>query len=135
LWLALQLHGVQAFRDALEEKLALTHFAAEELRATPEIEILAEPQLSVIAFRHRPPGVEGEALNEWNRNLLDRINAHGRVYLSGTNLRGAFAIRICVLSFRTHRDRMEACLEDVRAAIADGGAGDAAPVRAIEIAR
>jgi hypothetical protein len=23
-------------------------------------------------------------------------------------------IRICVLSYRTHRDRMEACLEDIR---------------------
>ncbi len=120
LWLALQLHGVQAFRDALEEKLALTQFAADELRAMPDLEILAEPQLSVVAFRHRPPGVEGEALNEWNRKLLDRINARRRVYLSGTNLRGAFALRICVLSFRTHRDRMEACLEDVRAAIAEG---------------
>lgn len=122
LWLALQLHGVQAFRDALEEKLALTQFAADELRAMPDIEILAEPQLSVVAFRHRPPGLEDAALvvlNEWNRALLDRINARGRVYLSGTNLRGAFALRICVLSFRTHRDRMEACLEDVRAAMAE----------------
>ncbi len=119
LWLALQLHGVQAFRDALEEKLALTLYAADELRATPEIEILAEPQLSIVAFRHRPPGLEGEALNEWNRALIEKINARGRVFLSGTLLRGTYAIRICVLSFRTHRDRIEACLEDVRAAIAE----------------
>lgn len=117
LWLALQLHGVQAFRDALEEKLALTRHAADELRKIPGVEILAEPQLSVVAFRHRPPGLEGEPLNAWNRALIERINARGRVYLSGTDLRGAFAIRICVLSFRTHRDRIEACLEDVRAAI------------------
>jgi aromatic-L-amino-acid decarboxylase len=33
-------------------------------------------------------------------------------------LRGRFAIRICVLSFRTHRDRMDAGLEDIRAAVA-----------------
>jgi len=31
-------------------------------------------------------------------------------------LSGRFAIRICVLSFRTHRDRMEQALEDIRAA-------------------
>ncbi len=117
LWLALQLHGVQAFRAALEEKLALTRYATEELRAIPDIEILAEPQLSVVAFRHRPPGVEGEALNAWNRTLLERINARGRVYLSGTDLHGTFAIRICVLSFRTHRDRIEAGLNDLRTAM------------------
>jgi len=30
-----------------------------------------------------------------------------------------FVIRICVLSFRTHKDRMEAAMEDIRAALAD----------------
>jgi aromatic-L-amino-acid decarboxylase len=30
---------------------------------------------------------------------------------------GEFVIRICVVSHRTHRDRMEMCLEDVRAAV------------------
>jgi hypothetical protein len=32
-------------------------------------------------------------------------------------LGGDFAIRICVLSFRTHRDRIEMALEDIRRAI------------------
>ena len=32
-------------------------------------------------------------------------------------LGGRFAIRICVLSFRTHRDRMEQALEDIRIAV------------------
>ena len=34
--------------------------------------------------------------------------------MTGTMLRGRFALRICVLSFRTHRDRMEQALEDIR---------------------
>ena len=53
--------------------------------------------------------------NALNRDLLARVNARKRVYLTGTTLRGRFAIRICVLSFRTHRDRVEEALEDVRA--------------------
>ncbi|MCH7683189.1 MAG: decarboxylase, partial [Gemmatimonadetes bacterium] len=53
-------------------------------------------------------------LDALNRELLDRINARKNVYLTGTSLRGRFALRICVLSFRTHRDRMEQCLADIR---------------------
>ena len=118
-WLPFQMHGIGPFRRNLEEKLALTNWAAQELRGIPGIEILAEPQLSIVAFRLHPEGLAESQLDRVNRDLLARINARRRVYLTGTLLRGRFAIRICVLSFRTHRDRMEQALEDVRAAVAE----------------
>jgi len=46
-----------------------------------------------------------------------RINQRKRVYLTGTLLKDRFAIRICVLSFRTHLDRMKEGMEDIRAAV------------------
>ena len=118
-WLPFKMHGVGPFRRNLEEKLALTRWATEQLRTIPGIEILAEPQLSIVAFRLGRPGMDGPALDRLNRDLLARVNARRRVYLTPTVLRGRFAIRICVLSFRTHRDRMELALEDLRAAVAD----------------
>jgi aromatic-L-amino-acid/L-tryptophan decarboxylase len=118
-WLPLKLHGVGPFREALQEKLALARLATAGLRAIPGMEILAEPQLSLVAFRYSPPGIDGADLDRLNRELLERVNARRRVMLTGTLLRGRFALRICVLSFRTHRDRIEMCLEDVRAALAE----------------
>ncbi len=115
-WLPLKMHGAGPFRRNLEEKLELTRYAFEKLREISSIEILAEPQLSIVAFRLHPPGAGEAELDELNREFLDRINARRRVYLTATRLRGRFAIRICVLSFRTHRDRMEQALEDIRAA-------------------
>ena len=113
-WLPLKLHGAGPFRANLEEKLALARWAGERLREIPGIEILAEPQLSIVAFRQTRPGATAEELDRRNLALLDRINGRRRVYLTGTKLKGRFAIRICVLSFRTHRDRMEQALEDIR---------------------
>ena len=118
-WLPLSLHGAGPFRRNLEEKLELAREAADELRKIPGIEILAEPQLSILAFRLRPPGLGDEAVDQLNRRLLERINGRKRVYLTGTRLDGRFAIRICVLSFRTHRDRMALALEDIREAIGE----------------
>jgi aromatic-L-amino-acid decarboxylase len=89
----------------------------------PGIEILAEPQLSILAFRLTRDGLNAPALDLLNRELLERVNAKKRVYLTGTMLRGRFAIRICVLSFRTHRDRMDQGLDDIRAAIEEVGSG------------
>ncbi len=131
-WLPLKLAGAGAFREALDEKLDLAAWAAEALRVVPGIEIVAEPQLSLLAFRLRPAprgGVEldGAEIDALNHRFLARINARQRVFLTGTELAGGFVIRICVLSFRTHRAQLEACLEDLRAAAEEVLGGTAGP--------
>jgi aromatic-L-amino-acid decarboxylase len=111
------MHGAAAFRDQLEEKLALTKLAADRIRVMEGMEMLAEPELSLFAFRLAPPGVDDpQELNRLNRRLLERVNARQRVFLTSTMLGDRFALRICVLSFRTHRDRMEEGLEDLESA-------------------
>jgi aromatic-L-amino-acid decarboxylase len=117
LWLPLLLHGARAFREALAEKLALARVLHDGFVRLPGLEIVDPPQLSTVAFRAQRRA--DEALGAWNaRNeaLLDAINARGRVWLSSTMLDTAdgpaFTLRACVLSFRTHRDRVDALLAD-----------------------
>ncbi|MGD2136051.1 MAG: aminotransferase class I/II-fold pyridoxal phosphate-dependent enzyme, partial [Gemmatimonadales bacterium] len=116
-WLPLKLIGLAPFRRALDEKLDLARWAAARLDEIDGIEIVAQPQLSIVAFRLTRAGLDEEALNALNRELLRTINARRRVYLTATTLRGRFVIRICVLSFRTHRARMEMAMEDIREAV------------------
>jgi aromatic-L-amino-acid decarboxylase len=120
-WLPLKLHGVGPFRENLDEKLDLTLWATDALRKIPGIEIAAEPQLSVVAFRLIRPRLGPEELNALNQRLIETINEKKRVYLTGTTLEGRFVIRICVLSFRTHLDRMQACLQDIEESVREIG--------------
>ena len=116
-WLPLKMHGVPVFRAALDEKLDLAAWACEALRSIEHVKIVAEPQLSILAFRLEPPDLEDEAVDQLNRTLLRCINHRQRVFLTATTLEGRFVIRICVLSFRTHSDRMRQAIEDLRAAV------------------
>ena len=118
-WLPVRLHGLAAFRESLREKLALARVAGDALRRMPEIEISAYPQLSIVAFRRVWPGRGPEETNAANRRILVAVNARGRVHVTGTMLGPDFAMRICVLSFRTHRDRIDMALEDIRRAVQD----------------
>ena len=102
LWLPLMLHGAGVFRQALAEKLELTYWLYEELQKLP-VQILCKPELSTIVFK---PG-----------DLAERVNSYGRVYLAPTKLRGELASRVCILSFRTHFEQVQACLEDIRKAL------------------
>ena len=108
LWLPVQLHGLRAFREQLKEKLELARWAWERLRQEPLLELLDEPQLSVVALRGRPPRGDADA---FSAELMRRVNARGRVFLSSTVIGGRFVVRLCVLSFRTHQDRVQEAVE------------------------
>jgi aromatic-L-amino-acid decarboxylase len=128
-WLALKLCGLAAFRASLDEKLDLAREAAEAVRAIPGMTIVAEPQLSLFAFRLTVPGASRAEMNRLNRDLMDRVNARQRVLLTGTLLGEDFAIRMCILSFRTHADRVRMALEDLREAAGEAGRNNPAAKR------
>jgi len=112
-WFPLKLHGWSAFREALDEKLDLTEHLYEELKADPNLEVPWAPDLTVVPFRLR----DGD--DAANRALLAAINASGRVFLSSTVLEGRFTLRPCIVSHRTHRDRIDECIAIIRRAAAE----------------
>jgi aromatic-L-amino-acid decarboxylase len=118
-WLPLRLHGAAAFRRELDEKLDLAAWACDEVRRIPHVRSVAEPQLSLFAFRLEPQDREAASLDDLNRRWLEAVNARQRVHLSGTVLGGRFTLRVCVLSFRTHRERLQQGLDDLRETAAE----------------
>ena len=111
-WFPLKLHGVSAFRDALDEKLDLARVLHDGLCEIPELELPWEPELTVVPFRL----VDGD--DEANKRVLARINASGRVFMSSTIVQDRFTIRACILSHRTHRDRIDECIDIIGRAVA-----------------
>lgn len=108
-WLPIKLHGLDAFRAALDEKLDLARLLFEALRDLPTLDVPWEPELSIVAFRARG----GDAAT---RRLLEAINASRRIFLSSTVIGGRFFVRAAILSHRTHRGRVEEAVEIVRRA-------------------
>jgi aromatic-L-amino-acid decarboxylase len=109
-WLPLKLFGIEPFREQLDEKLDLIAYALDGLRKIAGIEIVAEPQLSILAFR-------AAAGDSATLTLLERINARKRVMVTSATLHGRPAIRVAIVSHRTHRDRVDMLLEDVAASM------------------
>ena len=109
-WLPMKLAGAGAFRVQLDEKLDLARAAVELVRSHASLEVVAEPTLSLFAFRVR----RDEAAT---RALMSAINQRQRVFLTGVPVEGGLAIRVCVLSFRTHAAHMKHFAEDLEAAL------------------
>ena len=67
-WLSLAAHGVDAYTDAMEQSLVIAKQAAELVRAHPNLELLCEPELSIVAFKRK--GWKKEDYQSWSDKLL-----------------------------------------------------------------
>ncbi len=116
LWLLLKSVGTRAIGEAIEENIACAKYFADLVRATDDFEMLAPVDLSIFCFRYRPRGFGGD-LDALNERVMLALQRGGSSYLSNTRVRGAFALRGCVLNYRTTRRDMEILLDDVRNAV------------------
>jgi aromatic-L-amino-acid decarboxylase len=112
-WLPVKLHGAAAFRAAIAEKRCLALEAALRLSEVPGLVMDAPPQLSLFAFHVTWPGATRALENDATQELLRRVVARQRVMITGCTVDGRYLARVCVLSFRTHRDRMELAVQDI----------------------
>src|SRR5207253_3229323 len=85
------------------------------VNASEDFEMLAPVELSIFCFRYKSAAGD---LNRLNERILVALQRGGSTYLSNASLRGQFALRGCVLNYRTTEKDMDRILEDVRQTVA-----------------
>ena len=81
LWFSLATHGTDAYRDAIETTLQVAREGAELVRAARHLELVMDPELSIVLFRR--VGWDVPCYHEWS----DRQLAAGAAFVTPT--RGA----------------------------------------------
>lgn len=117
LWLVMQHVGEQGYRQLISRDIALTQTLREKIKARADFELLSNGPLSVTCFRYTPHGIDArgddrdKALNDLNRRLLTLVQQEGHVFLTSTDLNGTFALRVCIVNFRTTERDLDLLLE------------------------
>lgn len=112
-WLALQHAGRKGYEQMLSEDIRLAKELHTLVGKQAELEALT-CSLSITTFRYVPRGMkagsaETEAyLNTLNTELLTRLQGGGEAYLSNAVIDGKFALRACIVNFRTSLADIEA---------------------------
>ncbi|MBI5089282.1 MAG: aminotransferase class V-fold PLP-dependent enzyme [Actinobacteria bacterium] len=94
-WFSLATHGTDAYRDAVEVTLSVTRAAADLVRAAPHLELIMEPELSVVLFRRT--GWSRDEYRAWS----DRMLHDGTAFVVPTAWNGETVLRICVVNPET----------------------------------
>ncbi len=105
LWFVIRRYGVEGLRAMLREHIRLGMLFAGWIDRDPRFERIGTAALATVCFRL---GGAGDDLDQRNRDLLRRINQTGRIFLTGTSLKGRFVLRLSL----GHLSSTEAHLEE-----------------------
>jgi glutamate/tyrosine decarboxylase-like PLP-dependent enzyme len=94
-WFSLATYGTDAYREAVETTLSLTRAAARLVDDAPHLELIMEPELTVVLFRRT--GWSPEQYQAWS----DRLLAEGVAFVVPTSWKGETVLRICIVNPRT----------------------------------
>ena len=108
LWFALAVHGTDAFEHAVERSLDTAREAAAEIRSRPELELLAEPELTILAFRRR--GWTAADYDRW----AEELRTSGTAFVTPTTVAGETVARLAIVNPRTTLDDVRVVLDAAR---------------------
>lgn len=94
-WFSLATHGTNAYRDAVEQVLQLTRDAADEIRSRDGLELLLEPEISVVVFRRY--GWSADDYHAWSERML----AEQVAFALPTTWKGERVMRFCFVNPNT----------------------------------
>ena len=97
LWAVLRCYGREGLQEVIRRGVRLAELFEGWVAAEPGWELCAPRPFSVVCFRR-------EGSDEENEALLERVNASGEVFLSGTRLHDRFVLRLAVGNHRTTED-------------------------------
>ena len=119
IWFLLKVHGARAIQDAIDGNITVARHLAHIVTESADFELMAPAPLSIVCFRYksqdgrlREDAPAGQ--DDFNKRLMVEVQRDGDSYLSNATINGRFALRACIVNFRTTAADVERLLEAIR---------------------
>jgi aromatic-L-amino-acid decarboxylase len=118
LWMTLQHAGRAGLSAMIAGHNRLARRLAALVAGAPDLELVTPVELSIVLFRYVPASLteDSASMDTLNKAIMEEIQAGGVAFLTGTILRGAFALRACIVGYATTEDDITLLVDEVRRA-------------------
>jgi aromatic-L-amino-acid/L-tryptophan decarboxylase len=110
LWLTLRIHGRQDYEEHIDRQIQLARWFAEQIRASANFELFAEPMLPIFNLHLKNSPSEEERSAAQHQALVDEVTRDGKQWISTTRVNGQTVIRVMIISYLTEQSHLEELL-------------------------
>ena len=112
-WMSLKEQGSNKYARIIQQNIDQAAYLGELVCTSPELELAAHVTLNVVCFRYVATGMEGDALDEVNKQIVVELQEQGAAVLSGTVIKGNYVLRVANSNHRSRREDFEVLVREV----------------------
>ncbi|MEM9362005.1 MAG: pyridoxal-dependent decarboxylase [Bacteroidota bacterium] len=113
-WVSIKAYGMKLLRDMIQKDIDLTMYLNRQVLESDDFELVADSKLAVSCFRYVGNMESKEEIIHFNRMLMPELEKDGRVFIMGTQLKGEYAIRACLINHRKSEETTDYLLHVIR---------------------
>ena len=108
-------YGAEQFAAMIDKDIAAADYLATRIREAKDFELVSSGELAIVCFRYiRQGSLDETSLDRLNAQLLEALERDGRLFITGTKLKGRQVIRACIINHRIQNADIDVMLEIIR---------------------
>ncbi|HEU0295471.1 MAG TPA: pyridoxal-dependent decarboxylase [Anaerolineales bacterium] len=112
-WMSIKEHGLDRFGRMIARNVEQAHYFGQLVENDPNLELLAPIGMDIVCFRFNPGGLDTEALNALNKEILMQLHEQGIAAPSYTTLGEQYCLRIAIANHRSTREDFDLLAREV----------------------
>lgn len=109
LWFVLRYYGLEGLQERLRKHMALAEWFEQQIETSPHFKVLVPRTLNLVCFQCTPLDIsDPQTMNQLNEDLLHRLNASGKIFLTHTKINGTYTLRLVVGATTVEKRHVEA---------------------------
>lgn len=103
-WMSIKEHGIDRFGRMIARNVEQAHYFGQLVEQDPQLELLAPIGMDIVCFRFNPGGIDEDALNALNKEILMQLHEKGIAAPTYTTLGQIYCLRIAISNHRSTFD-------------------------------
>ena len=113
-WMSLKVYGLKRLKEMIQKDIDLTEFLKNEIKKSKDFELVSDSPLAICCFRFNGGLKNEDKILKLNEKLIPALERDGRVFITGTKLKGKLVLRACLNNHRKNIESTKYLIKTIR---------------------
>ena len=113
-WMTLKVYGLKRLKEMIQKDIDLTEFLKNEIEKSKDFELVSDSPLAICCFRFNGGLNNEDEILKLNKKLIPALESDGRIFITGTKLKGKLVLRACLNNHRKNIESTKYLIQTIR---------------------